>query len=86
MGDRSGNSRAASFLSFFTGNQFLIASREVSNVLESLPDDSISTCPSHEVGVFTDFSFDVRQLAIDSVVELSFSRFDCRICVTFNSD
>ena len=86
MGDRSGNSRAASFLSFFTENQFLIASSEVSNVLGSLPDDSISTCPSHEVGVFTDFLSDVRQLAIDSAVELSFSRFNCRLCVTFNSD
>ena len=86
MGDRSGNSRAASFLSFFTGNKLLIANSEVSNVLESLQDDSMSTCPSHEVGVATDFSFNVRQFAIDSAVELSFSQFDCGICVTFNSD
>ena len=74
------------FCLFSTGNQFLIASREVSNVLESLLDDSISTCLNHEVGVFTDFSSDVRQLAIDSAVDLSFSRFDCRICVTFDSN
>ena len=86
MGDRSGNSRAASFLSFFTGNQFLIARSKVSNDLESLLDDSMSTCPSHEAGVTTDFAFNVRQFAIDSAVELSFSQFDCGICVTFNSD
>ena len=75
MGDRSGNSRAASFLSFFTVNQFLIASSEVSDVCESLQDDSMSTCLSHEVGVATDFSSNVRQIAIDSAVELFFRNF-----------
>ena len=74
------------FCLFFIGNQFLIASSEVSNVLVSLLDDSISTCPSHEVGVATDFSSNVRQFAIDSAVALSFSQLDCGICVTFNSD
>ena len=86
MGDRSGNSRAASFLSFFTGNQFLIASSEVSNVFESLLDDSMSTCPSHEVSVATDSSSNFRQIAIESAVELSFSQLYCGICVTYNSD
>ena len=74
------------FCLFSQLNQFLIARSKVSNVLESLQDDSMSTCLSHEACVATDFSFDVRQFAIDSAVELSFSRFDCGICVTFNSD
>ena len=74
------------FCLFSQLNQFLIARSKVSNVLESLQDDSMSTCLSHEACVATDFSFDVRQFAIDSAVELSFSQLYCGICVIFNSD
>ena len=67
MGDRSGNSRAASFLSFFAVDHFLIPHSEAAVDLVTGSSDSAGDEFISEVGADVSFAAIIRQMAIDTV-------------------
>ena len=67
MGDRSGNSRAASFLSFFAVDHFSLSHSEVAVDLDTISSDSVGAKFIYEVGSDVSFAAIFRQVAIDTV-------------------
>ena len=72
MGDRSGNSRAASFLSFFAVDRFLLPHSKAAVDHGIGSSDSIAAEFISEVGADVSFAAIIRQVAIDTVSNSTF--------------
>ena len=79
MGDRSGNSRAASFLPFFIGDRLLHATARVRDAIGDKSGVGIRSSLLREIVFDGIFASVCRQLAIDSVRFESFYSVDCGI-------